>query len=91
MTGNTALGVNGENDWQPAVMAVARNTSLVTVSSPAEGIDFLNNKWPGAQGVAFAKARRAAMGATSGTASAGEARLAFILACENAGCLVRSD
>jgi Protein of unknown function (DUF982) len=91
MTGDDMLRVNFETTWDPAVTAVARNTTLVTVDGPASGFDFLRNKWPGARGVAFAKARRAAMGAMSGTVSAGDARRAFILACEDAGCLVRSE
>lgn len=91
MTGDTVCGVDVDTNWQPAVTAVARNTSLVTVSGAEEGLDFLTDKWPGIRGVAFARARRAVMGAVSGTVSAGEARRAFLLACENAGCLVRSE
>ncbi|MFN7025373.1 MAG: DUF982 domain-containing protein [Pseudorhizobium sp.] len=60
------------------------------MDGPADSFEFLTNEWPDQRGMAFAKARRAAMGAMAGTMSADDARNAFILACETAGCLASS-
>lgn len=76
-------------DWPEPVSAVGRGLSLVTIHGPSEAFDFLSNEWPAYQGVFYATARTAAMRALDDEGFADEARNAFMIACEDAACLVR--
>lgn len=91
MQDDPIVKIDFSQSWAGAVSAAARNTTVQVISGPADAYDFLCNRWPGPRGPAFAKARRAAMGALSGGCPAEDARSAFIAACLQADCLVRAD
>lgn len=91
MQDNPMVKIDFSKSWAGSVSAVARDTSLQVISGPADAYDFLCNQWPGPRGPAFAKARRAAMGALTGGYPAEDARSAFIAACLQGDCLVRAE
>ncbi|MCF6371076.1 DUF982 domain-containing protein [Rhizobium halophilum] len=91
MQDDRVVELDFSNFWGGSVSAVARNTALQAIKGPADAHDFLCNRWPGIRGPAFAKAKRAAIAAISGRTSPEEARAAFIAACLQADCLVRTD
>ena len=83
------MGLN--ENWGASISVIGSNTVMVRVESPEEALRFMNSEWPGASSPRFAKARRLVVSAAAGQGDVTEARNAFLVACSEADCVIRTD
>jgi hypothetical protein len=91
MNSEAKAEMDANKDWAASVSVVGRNTVVTTIESAAAALIFMDKEWPGARGARFAKARRAVSSAVAGLLDVTEARSAFLIACSEADCIIRTD
>lgn len=85
------VGMKLNEGWGASVSVVGRNTVVVRIESVEEALRFMRDKWPGASTLRFAKARRLAVSAIAGMCDVEDARNAFVAACSEADCVIRTE